>query len=406
VKVTQTAVKGDIPTTTTRKATFTGTPKASGGANPYVWSVSAGKLPDGLKLNTSTGKITGSTSKAGTFNFTVKAKDKNGAAGTKAYTVKVTQTAVKGDIPTTTTRKATFTGTPKASGGASPYVWSVSAGKLPDGLKLNTSTGKITGSASKAGTFNFTVKAKDKNGAAGTKAYTVKVTQTKVTGTLPNAVKGSSYTATPKASNGASPYVWSVSSGKLPIGLKLNSSTGKITGIPSKTGNYTFTIKAKDKNGAAGTKNFTVKVTASATAKSSLPEAKSDATDSEAHSPQAHNTVSSLPVLQEQTHEADGNNATPLKASLRVISDDIIESHEDRDSDIFTVKAGQPLTFILGDKISGAIVCIDDEPVEVITISDEGTFTLPAEFVYGDFKVQVKSSDGNTESEEAFIISE
>ncbi|MBR0150869.1 MAG: putative Ig domain-containing protein, partial [Synergistaceae bacterium] len=208
LKVTQTTVKGDIPATTARKATFTGTPKASGGASPYVWSVTAGKLPDGLKLNTSTGKITGSTSKAGTFNFTVKAKDKNGAAGTKAYTVKVTQTAVKGDIPTTTTRKATFTGTPKASGGASPYVWSVSAGKLPDGLKLNTSTGKITGSASKAGTFNFTVKAKDKNGAAGTKSYTVKVTQTTVKGDIPaTTARKATFTGTPKASGGASPYV-------------------------------------------------------------------------------------------------------------------------------------------------------------------------------------------------------
>ncbi|MBR0258279.1 MAG: hypothetical protein IJQ58_11120, partial [Synergistaceae bacterium] len=77
-----------------------------------------------------------------------------------------------------------------------------------------------------------------------------------------------------------------------------------------------------------------------------------------------------------------------------------------RDNDIFTVKAGQPITFILSGKISGAIVCIDDEPVEGITISDEETFTLPAEFVGGDFKVQVKSSDGKIESQEAYIISE
>ena len=408
VKVTQTAVKGDIPATVTRRATFTGTPKASGGTSPYSWSISAGKLPDGLKLNASTGKITGSPSKAGTFNFTVKAKDKSGAAGTKSYTVKVTQTAVKGDIPTSITRKATFTGTPKASGGASPYSWSVSAGKLPDGLKLNSSTGKITGSPSKAGTFNFTLKAKDKNGAAGTKAYTVKVTQTKVTGTLANAVKGTSYTATPKASNGASPYAWSVSSGNFPKGLKLNSSTGKITGTPSKTGSYTFTLKAKDKNGAAGTKNFTVKVTAPTT-KSAIPESKSSNEDDSGISAQAHNTVSALPVIHAPIIESVGSTVLTLTPSLRVISEDALEVGEGRDSDLFTVKAGHPLTFILGAfdvEASDWAVYVDDERIEGVIIFDEGIFTLPPEFVSGDFKVQVKSLDGNHESEQAFIISE
>ena len=413
LKVTQTTLTGDIPANTTRRASYTGTPKVSGGASPYVWTISTGKLPDGLKINASTGKITGSATKAGTFKFTVKAKDKNGAASTKQYTVKVTQTTLTGDIPASTTRRATFTGTPKASGGASPYVWSIGAGKLPDGLKLNSSTGKITGVASKAGTFTFTVKAKDKNGAAGTKAYTVKVTQTKVTGTLANAVKGSSYTATPKASNGASPYVWSVSSGNLPTGLKLNSSTGKISGTPSKTGSYTFTIKAKDKNGAAGTKSFTVKVTASASAaKSSLIERTSTTHDTVGISAKEHSTVSALPATTAETaHESGGITSVILPASLHVVSNDILESHDGKDSDIITVKAGKPLTFVLGDwgvNVSGVTVCVDDEPAEGISISPEGVFTFPAEWVYDDFRVSVKATyeGSEIESEELYITSQ
>ena len=365
-----------------------------------------------MKLNASTGKITGNPSKAGTFNFTMKAKDKNGAASTKAYTVKVTQTTVTGTIPATTTRRASFTGTPKASGGASPYNWTVSAGKLPDGLKLNASTGKITGTATKAGTFSFTVKAKDKNGAASTKAYTVKVTQTKVTGTIPDATKGSSYTATPKASGGASPYVWSISAGSLPSGLKLNTSTGKISGTPSRAGTFNFTLKAKDKNGAAGTKAFTVKISA-ISSKTALPESKSATPqDTGTISAPVRENVSALPiVIIETAPQTEGTTGLTFAPSLYVASDDILEAGVGKDSDLFKVKADMPLTFIISGvntKFSAMTVYVDDKPADDAAISDEGTFTLPAEMVRDDFKVCVKAqtSAGEIESEELYINAE
>ena len=405
VKVTQTTLTGDIPASTTRRATYTGTPKVTGGASPYVWTISAGKLPDGLKINASTGKITGNPSKAGTFKFTVKAKDKNGAASSKAYTVKVTQTTLTGNIPASTTRRASYAGLPKVSGGASPYVWTISAGKLPDGLKINASTGKITGNPSKAGTFKFTVKAKDKNGAASTKAYTVKVTQTKVTGTFSNTTKGSSFTATPKASGGTSPYAWSVSSGKLPNGLKINASTGKITGTTTKAGTFTFTIKAKDKNGAAGTKSFTVKVSATV-AKNSTTETKPDSTPTT----QTHNNTYSLPAMNPQplTESAGVTSSIPAPY-LYVASSDILESFDGADSDIVRVNAGLPLRFFTGGwevDASNLAVHVNDEHIDGVTVSEEGQFTLPAGIASGDFRVRVKSSNGETESQELYIISE
>jgi hypothetical protein len=48
-----------------------------------------------------------------------------------------------------------------ASGGTSPYTWSVSSGSLPSGLALNASSGTITGSPTTAGSFNFTVQVSD-----------------------------------------------------------------------------------------------------------------------------------------------------------------------------------------------------------------------------------------------------
>ena len=48
-----------------------------------------------------------------------------------------------------------------ASGGTTPYLWSIASGSLPNGLTLNTNTGAITGTPTVPGTYNFTVQVSD-----------------------------------------------------------------------------------------------------------------------------------------------------------------------------------------------------------------------------------------------------
>lgn len=61
------------------------------GTAPLTWKITSGKLPDGLTLNTETGEITGKSTKAGTFTFTVQVTNQvPGAAGAqKSYTIKI-----------------------------------------------------------------------------------------------------------------------------------------------------------------------------------------------------------------------------------------------------------------------------------------------------------------------------
>jgi len=76
---------------------------------------------------------------------------------------------------------------------------------------------------------------------------------TVTTTSLPAATGGQPYSASLAAVNGVPPYSWSVSSGSLPPGLTLNSSTGQISGTPDVAGTYSFTVTVTDSQSPAMT---------------------------------------------------------------------------------------------------------------------------------------------------------
>ena len=58
---------------------------------------------------------------------------------------------------------AAFSQTLTGDGGHGPYSWAITSGSLPAGLKLNATTGAITGTPSTAGTTSFTVRLTDQS---------------------------------------------------------------------------------------------------------------------------------------------------------------------------------------------------------------------------------------------------
>ncbi|GEM_PF-3878918 len=250
---------------------YSTTVAASGGTTPYVWSISAGALPTGLSLAASTGIISGTPTTAGTSNFTIKVTDAVAATATKALAITVNG----GDnnplgITTTSLSDGTvgsaYSATVSATGGTTPYSWSISAGSLPNGLSLAAATGIISGTPTVANTFSFTVKVTDSVAATATKALTLKINPADngplgiTTTSLPDGTAGSSYSATVNATGGTTPYVWSISAGALPPGLNLNSSSGAISGTPTSAGTYNFTAKVTDAAAGTATKSLSITI--------------------------------------------------------------------------------------------------------------------------------------------------
>ena len=104
------------------------------------------------------------------------------------------------------------------------------------------------------------------NGAGTSSAATVTITVSQPTltlnlsGALPGGTVGTAYSQTISASAGGSPYSYAVTSGTLPAGLSLDTSTGALTGTPTTDGSYSFTITATDTYGAVGSESFSLSV--------------------------------------------------------------------------------------------------------------------------------------------------
>lgn len=75
---------------------------------------------------------------------------------------------------------------------------------------------------------------------------------------IPDAVMGSAYNADLSVTGGTGPYTVTVVIGSLPAGLSTTGSS--ITGTPTDTGNFSFTLQITEAGGAVSVKSYSMKV--------------------------------------------------------------------------------------------------------------------------------------------------
>ncbi len=150
-----------------------------------------------------------------------------------------------------------------ASGGQTPFTWTLTSGSMPPGLTL-ASSGVISGTPTTAGTFNFQTKVTDsQTPTAAFNTYSGSIVINPPLSLAPaplaSATVGVSYSASVTATGGVSPYAYNLASGNLPDGLAIDA-TGLIKGTPTKAGTFSFTVQATDSISDTTTGTFSITV--------------------------------------------------------------------------------------------------------------------------------------------------
>ena len=254
--------------------------QASSGTKPYSWSLSSGTLPAGLSLVASTGVISGKPTTTGVHDFTVKVTDATSSkpqTATKSLSINIAAVVTPLQFSTSSLSAGqigvAYSKMIQATGGTTPYHWSISSGALPAGLTLSATTGTISGKPTKSGSSTFTAKVTDSTSPAQTATRSLTITVASAaapvqisTTSLTSGQVGVPYSTIVLATDGTAPYKWSVTSGSLPAGFTLAAATGTIAGTPTASGTHSFTIHVADSASTATTDsaNFSIAIAAAA----------------------------------------------------------------------------------------------------------------------------------------------
>jgi large repetitive protein len=226
------------------------------GPGRQTFHFDSGILPPGLSLALD-GTLSGTSYQHGIFKFYVEMREPTndpahcaGKETQKQFTLKIRRQPWIVSFPAVTPRSEVgvpFRAALRARGGSGLFAWSLASGRLPEGLRL-FADGSIEGTPRSNGAYRLTARAKDTEGR--TVAWKVELTvasRLRVhSRQLPRAQTGRRYRADLDSLGGVGPTTWTLTRGRLPRGLRLESARGRLVGSPTEAGTYIFTVEVRD----------------------------------------------------------------------------------------------------------------------------------------------------------------
>jgi len=226
----------------------------AGGTPPYHFVLGQNSpLPPGLKLNSSTGMVTGTPTATVNQTMLVLISD---SAPTPTTINPLINLNVQ---PPLSIQNAAFPDSARGlyygvtlfpSGGRAPYAAQIVSGALPAGLTIslpsNGSFIDVQGVTTTNGLFNFTLQVSDSYQPANTvrQSFQVRISdQMTMTGpSVAQLLYNQSYTTAFPVTGGFPPYTWSMN--PVPPGFTFDTSTGTLNGTPAPNSVFTSTLIA------------------------------------------------------------------------------------------------------------------------------------------------------------------
>lgn len=201
------------------------------------------------------------------FSYTATNAGGTSAPATVTLTVDNPVISIAADGPLTATAGTAYSRTFTFSGGAQPFS-GYQVANLPSGLAISGSSANsvtIAGTPTAAGSFALAVSGTDASTGSGpfatSQTFTLVVNApalalTPATGSF-TATYATAYSQAITATGGVGPYSFSLN-GNLPAGVTLNPSTGLLSGSPTASGVFNFTVTATDTGSTGAGAPFTV----------------------------------------------------------------------------------------------------------------------------------------------------
>ncbi len=228
---------------------------------PQTWSIAGGSLPTGLAL-AADGTISGTPTAAtpSPASFIVKVSDGTRTdSKTLALDVVAPLAVSATTLPTGEVGHALTPTTLAATGGRGPYAWSLVG--APEWLTIDPASGAISGTPTTAGSLSLQASAKDAYGKTATVnlQVVVKAKVTVKTTRLPATKVGKLFRVTLRTAGGVGPFTWKAS-GKFPVGLRFNRTTGVLSGAARKAGKFRLRFTVQDSLGESSQKSLVLTV--------------------------------------------------------------------------------------------------------------------------------------------------